>query len=180
MVAIALTGCLSGGLHRRGDQQIVVHANYGKAIVGTSSLGFIGGGTADNAGLTLSYDQFVEDRVAVSSSVSYRYFDQSDGPVHAAELEVGLRFFFFEFETVAFSFDIYIGGMVGTRSVPLNGSHGNFLLGIGPTMEIQLSKKLSVLLGYQFRHLSNAGGFRDPDNPTQNDHRFYAGVAIPW
>lgn len=180
MVTIVLTGCRGGGLHRRGDRQIAVQANYGKAIVGTSYLGFIGGGAADNAGLTLSYHHFVEDRVAVSGSVSYRYFDQSDGPVHAAELEVGLRFLFLEFDTIAFSFDIYVGGMVGTRSVPGAGSHGNFLFGIGPTMEIQLSKKLSVLLGYQFRHLSNAGGFKDPDNPTQNDHRFYAGVAIPW
>ena len=179
MVTVVLAGC-QGGLHRRGDQQIVVQADYGEPMRGNSYLGLTGGGSAANAGLTLGNHYFIEDRVAVVGSVSYRYFDQSDGPVHAAELEMGLRFFFLEFGTVAFSFDIYIGGMVGTRSVPETGSHGNFLAGLGPTAEIQLGKKLSVLLGYQFRHLSNGGGFRDPDNPTQNDNRFYVGVALPW
>ena len=46
--------------------------------------------------------------------------------------------------------------------------------------EYPISEKSNLLFGYQWRHLSNGKGGDNPDNPTQNGHRFWVGVAFDW
>ena len=174
-----LFGGCTGGLHTRGEQRLALRANYGDPVVG-SALGYRGNGNAKNVGASAAFEHFVHDRVALSGGLGYRYYDQSDGPVHAAELEVGVRHFVLELGDVALSLDVFGGFMIASRSVPEAGTPYNFLLGFGPTIEIPLGDNATLLIGYQFRHVSNGRGRSEPDNPTQNDHRAVVGIAIKW
>ena len=176
---VLLAGCRTGGIHRKGDRQIAIDASYGDPISG-SSLGFDGKGSAPNAGVGVSYQHFVSDRFAVWGRVGYRWFDQSDGSVHAGEFEAGTRWLLFEIGRAAFSIDGGGGGMVGDVSVPEAGTHLNWVFGFGPTVEIRMDENTTIFFGYQWRHLSNGRGGNAPGNPTQNDHRFSAGIAFGW
>ncbi len=175
---LSLAAC-TGGLHTRGERRLTLRANYGDPIVG-SALGFEGNGNARNLGASAAFEHFVADRIALTGGLGYRYYDQSDGPVHAAEFEVGVRHFLFELGDVALSFDVSGGFMIGSRSIPEAGTARNFLLGFGPTVEIPLGASAMLLLGYQFRHVSNGRGRLATDNPTQNDNRVFVGVALKW
>ena len=80
---------------------------------------------------------------------------------------------------MALFLDLFGGVGYYSRSVPENGRHTNFTLEFGPGLEWRVSEQVSLMLGYRLRHLSNAGGIVE-DNPGQNDHRIWAGVAIDW
>ena len=65
-------------------------------------------------------------------------------------------------------------------SVPEAGTDSNWVFGFGPTIEFRVDENTTLMVGYQWRHLSNGRGGDAPDNPTHNDHRFFVGITFGW
>ncbi|MHC4958169.1 MAG: hypothetical protein ACYTGN_07310 [Planctomycetota bacterium] len=181
LVALALLlACAAchGGPHKRGEEQAIFRADVSEPISGTS-LGFEGMGDARNVGVGAGFQAFVLDRWAIGGSMGLRYFDQSGGGVAAFDLEFTARHYLFEVGKLGVIFEFNGGRSIATEQYPPGGTTGNWIFGFGPTFEYPLGDRTSLLLGYQWRHLSNGKG-NVPENPTQNDHRVWAGVGIKW
>lgn len=175
-------GC-TGGLHRAGERQFTLLGSYGYPVKG-EAIWPDGDGRAENAGLSLGYNYFPADRLALGASITpYRLYNQSDGDAYAGELQLAVRYYFAEFElgsTPASLFAEALGGMMhSARSVPEAGSHTNFTQDTGVGVELQLIEGVSWITGYRFRHLSNGYVFGH-DNPSQNDHQVYTAIGFSW
>jgi len=180
MLLLAMTGAAChGGRHLKGDRQAVFSGSFGEPIEG-KSLGFVGHGVARNLGLAAGSQWFLMDRWAVGVQAGGRYYDQTGGAVFALEIEGTARHYLFELGPVGVGFEVSGGGQVSSRDVPPGGTSYNWVFGFGPTLEIPLGEETDLLAGYQWRHLSNGKGGESPENPTQNDHRIWVGVAIDW
>lgn len=176
LVVLLVCAACSGGRHRRGDQQAIFSASFDEPISGRS-LGFDGHGDARNAGVAAAGQWFLRDRWALGVRTGYRYYD---GGTHALELEATARHYLFEAGPVGFLFEVTGGGSFASDEVPPGGTPVNWIWGFGLTFEVPLADTTDLLLGYQWRHLSNGRGGSAPDNPTQNDHRVWVGVALDW
>jgi hypothetical protein len=179
LILSATCGACHGGRHAKGDRQAVFAASYGEPIEGRS-LGFEGKGEARNLGLSAASQWFLMDRWAVGVLAGYRYYDQTGGAAHAFSVEATARHYLFEWGPVGFLFEMTGGGQYASRDVPPGGTPLNWTWGFGPTFEVPLSDTTDLLFGYQWRHVSNARGGGAVDNPTQNDHRLWVGVAVNW
>lgn len=178
---LLLAGC-AGGLHHEGQHQISLTGCWDFPISGHTVLYAQGEGTAENGGVTVAYNYFLRDRIAFTTALTpYRLYNQRDGDATAGELQIGFRFYFFEFDLVELPVGLYaevLGGMMhGSRSVPEGGSHTNFTQDTGIGFELKLAEKVSWMSGYRYRHLSNGYIFAS-ENPSQNDHMFYTGIAF--
>jgi hypothetical protein len=180
---IALSACAGchGGLHRQGEHQMAVTGSFGTPIEG-DVIWPDGDGRADNAGVTLGYGYYVRDRLAViAAGTPYRNYNQSDGDVYTGEFQLGVRYHFVNFCIGDVPVGLYaeaIGGiMAGSASVPEEGSHANFTQDTGVGIEVQLMDGVQWMTGYRLRHLSN-GYIFGSENPSQNDHHIYTGIAI--
>ncbi|MBW7906432.1 MAG: acyloxyacyl hydrolase [Phycisphaerae bacterium] len=176
-------GC-AGGLHRQGEHQLSLTAGYGRPFKGTA-LYPDAEGRAENAGVTVGYGYFATDRLALlAAGTPLRVYNQGDGDVAAGELQVGLRYYVWEFDLAGTPVGLFgevLGGMMnGSRSVPEGGSHTNFTQDTGVGCEVQLTRRVSWISGYRLRHLSNGRIFRTDSNPSQNDHFVYTGVAFSF
>lgn len=178
LLVLAAAAC-KGGPHRKGDRQAVFSGSIGEPMQG-DSLGFVGHGDARNIGLAAASQWFLMDRWAVGVQVGGRFYHQTGGDVIALEVEGTARHYLFEIGSVGFLFEVTGGGQVASRDVPPGGTSYNWAFGFGPTLEIPLGEETDLLAGYQWRHLSNGKGGDSPENPTQNDHRLWVGVAIDW
>lgn len=182
-VGVALCGC-AGGIHRHGEQQFAVTGSYGFPIQG-DSIWPEGKGEAENIGVSTAYRYFLRDRLAVGAAITpYRKYIQSDGDSTATELQVGLRYFFWEFDIADRPIGLFaeaLGGlMYSTTSVPEAGSNTNFTQDTGVGFEMRVTDVISWVGGYRYRHLSHGHIFAGGDNPGQNDHQVYTGIAITW
>lgn len=182
-LALVVAGC-TGGIRQAGEHQVRLTGGFGTAIKG-DIVWPDGKGQADNWGVTVDYGYFVRDRLALLVAGSpYRQYSQPNGRVGAAELQIGLRYYFFDFELGAVPVGLYaeaLGGMLyGAESIPEDGSHTNFTQDTGVGFEAVLSDTVSWVGGYRLRHLSNGRLFGDDTNPSQNDNHFYTGVAITF
>lgn len=183
VVLVLLAGC-TGGLHRQGQQQLGVTGSWGHPISG-EVIWPDGAGRAENEGATLSYSYYPSDRWAVMVAGSpYRRYVQTDGDVYAGELEVGVRYHFWEFDIADVPVGLHVealgGLMTGSRSIPENGAMTNFTQSTGIGFEVHLDKHLSWLGGYRLRHLSHGHVWTGGENPSQNDHHIYTGLAFTW
>lgn len=169
----------NGGPHRKGDRQAIFTADYSEPMLG-ESLGFEGHGDARNTGANAGVQWFLKDRWAVGVRTGLRYYDQTGGAVAAWEVEFTARHYFFEIGKLSCGLDVTGGGSLASRNVPPGGTSTNWIWGFGPMFEYPLSEKADLLFGYQWRHLSNGKGGDNPDNPTQNGHRFWIGVGFDW
>lgn len=180
MLLLTMTAAAcAGGRHRQGDRQAVFSASFGEPIDG-KSLGFTGHGEARNVGLAAAGQWFLRDRWAIGVQAGGRYYDQTGGAAFGLEIEGTARHYLFEWGPVGFLFEVSGGGQVASRDVPPGGTSLNWVFGFGPTVEVPLGETTDLLAGYQWRHLSNGKGGDSPENPTQNDHRLWIGVAIDW
>ena len=175
-----IAGC-QGGLHRAGEHQLSVTGSFGTAIKG-NVVWPAGDGRADNAGLTIGYGYYLRDRLAlVAAGTPWRNHNQRDGDVYSGEFQLGLRYHFLEFDVcdrpVGLYAEIMGGIMAGDASVPEGGSHANFTQDTGVGFEVQLAEGVNWMTGYRLRHLSN-GYIFGQENPSQNDHHVYTGIAI--
>ncbi len=173
-------GC-SGGFHRKGDVQFSVTGTYGHAIKGETPW-TDAKGRGDSASVSLGLNYFVEDRLALMAELTpMRIFNQSDADAYSYELSLGARYHFLEFDIGPMPVSMYgeiMGGfMHGLNSIPEEGSNFNFTQDTGVGVELKLADNVSWVTGYRFQHLSNGNFFND-DNPSQNDHQVYTGLAI--
>ena len=179
MPAIACTG----GIHQKGENQFGISGSFGTAIKG-QAVWPDGDGRADNAGVTLDYHRFVADRLAIGGAiVPYRNYNLSGSDSTTGEFQLGVRYYFFEFDALGKPVALYgqlTGGIMnGSRSVPEEGTHTNFTQDSTLAMEVKLTENLSWQTGYRLRHLSN-GYIFGSENPSQNDHQVFTGLAITW
>jgi len=120
----------------------------------------------------------------VIPALSYRYYDQNDGPVHVAEFQVMGRYYFpLEFHVgevpVGVFGDVAIGVLEGSRSIPEEGTDTNITAEAGAGVEAMLNDKASLFIGYHARHISNGGG-NVPYNPGYNEHVVFLGFGWRW
>ncbi len=182
LTAAMMLGC-TGGLHRAGQQQVSLSGSFGHAIKG-DVLWPYGLGRADNAGVTLGYHYFTADRWALGVAVTpYRSFNQLGVDSEAAELQLGARYYFAEFDAgglpVGLFAEMWGGMLTANHPTPPAGSHTNFTQNTGLGFEVQLSEHISWISGYHLRHMSNCYVFGE-DNPSQNDHFVFTGLAFAW
>ncbi len=181
--ALGLVSGCTGGSHFRGEQRFSIMGSYGQPF----NEGFVwngGDGTGQDAGLTVGYDYFLEDRLALTGTLTpYRIYNQDDGDIYAGEFQLGLRYYFWEFDLLAKPFSLYgeiLGGVTyGARSIPEEGSNFNFTQDTGLGFETQIADGVAWFGGYRLKHLSNGNFFND-DNPAQNDHFVYTGISFSW
>jgi len=179
---LPLFGC-DGGMHRRGQHQVSLTGSYGRAIKG-ETIWHDGDGRAENTGVTLGYNYFLRDRGALLVALTPgRVYNQTDRDVYAGEYQMGFRYYFWETDLLDAPLGLFaeiLGGVAyGARSIPENGSNLNFTQDTGVGFEWQLADNVSWISGYRFKHLSNGDLFND-DNPAQNDHHVYTGVAFTF
>jgi opacity protein-like surface antigen len=77
----------------------------------------------------------------------------------------------------------YINGTAGviyfTDKVPVeDSSNFNFMLGLGAGVEIWYRENQSLIFGYKYQHISNAG--TAPQNPGVDSNLFYIGFTWSW
>ncbi len=182
VLLVGLVGC-HGGMHQKGDQQITFMGSYGEPF----NEGFVwngADGTGQNGAFTVGYNYFLDDRIALMiNGTPYRIYNQSDGDIYAGEFQMGFRYYFFEFDLLEKPLGLYaemLGGLTyGSNSIPEEGSNFNFTHDTGAGFEWQLSDNVSWISGYRLKHLSNGNFFND-DNPSQNEHHVYTGLAVSW
>lgn len=179
-LSIAMAGC-QGGLHHKGEHRLQVTGSYGEPI-GGNAVWPEGDGTGQNAGVTVEYDYFTADRLAlVGAATPYRIYNQDDGDVFAYEIQFGLRYHFLDFEMGEVPVGLFgeaLGGVThGAKTIPETGSHFNFTQDTGIGVEARLTEDVSWIAGYRLKHLSNARMF-DDDNPSQNDNFVYTGLSV--
>ncbi len=178
---LPLTAC-TGGIHRQGQHQLSLHGSYGFPIKG-DTLWPEGLGQAENVGVTIGYGYFARDRLALRAALTpYRRYRQPDGDAHAGELQVGLRYYFWDFEIGDTPVGLYaeaLGGLMhASRRIPAGGAHTNFTQDAGVGFEVQFSDQISWITGYRYRHISHGHVFAGDPNPGQNDNQVYTGLAI--
>ena len=139
-------------------------------------------GRGDSTGVTIGYNYFLRDRLALMGALTpYRKYNQGDGDAYAAELQVGLRWYFWEFGGEARPGAVFTEGLAGaiysSRSVPEEGTCTNFTGEIGVGLEVPLMEAICWVTSYRLRHLSH-GHILHGKNPGEDDHEVYMGLAV--
>lgn len=171
---LPLSGC-SGGLHRQGEHQL--------SLVGSYSEPFDPDGRGAAGGITAGYHYFLQDRLALLVNLTpYRSYCQPDGHATAGEVQLGLRWHFWDCELGELPLGLYAellaGVMQASRSVPEAGAHTNFVEGAGVGVELRLSEEVFWTTGCRLRHMSHAGILDSGPNPGQDDVLVYTGLAV--
>ncbi len=175
-------GC-TGGVHRQGEHQLTLTGAYGQPFF-TENLWPDAEGDGENASFTIGYTYFAQDRIGLRvAGTPYRNYRQSDGDTYAGEFQVGVRYYFWEFDLLERPVALFaeaLGGLTySERSVPEDeGSHTNFTQDTGLGFEWHLSEDVSWIGGYHLKHLSHGRIWRGGRNPSQNDHFVFTGAAI--
>lgn len=169
--------CASGKrIHKQGSRQLAVRGSGGIAI--PDSVGFRGDGDSDNVGIDATLHYFFLDDFSIGGSLGYRYYNQQES-ASALETQIVLRSFFWQTDEFGVSLDVWFGGSFSSSAVPTGGTSSNFLFSFGPAFEWRFSERTSLITGYYLSHISNGKG-SVPENPAQNSHQFWIGIAWDW
>jgi hypothetical protein len=173
LLAGAASGC-AGGPHRRGEHQL--------SLTGFFAHPFDNDGRGDSAAATVGYSYFLRDRLALTGAFTpYRTYNQRGGDAQAAEVQVGLRWYFWESGRQARPVAVFTEGLAGaiysSRSVPEEGTCANLTAEIGVGCELPLADDVCWVTGCRLRHLSH-GHILHGKNPGQDDQEIYMGVAL--
>ena len=172
-LAAGVSGC-TGGLHHHGERQLM--------LTGLFSHPFDTDGRGDSAGATVGCNYFLRDRLALMGALTpYRNYNQGDGDAYAAELQLGLRWYFWEFGGQSRPVAVFNEGLAGviysSRSVPEEGTSTNFTGEIGVGLEVPLTDAICWVSGCRLRHLSH-GHILHGKNPGEDDQQVYMGLAF--
>lgn len=180
LVSAFLTAGCAGGAFLPGERLVSVTGSYGSP---TTSAGLwpAAQGQAENVAVAAEYGHFVRDRLEVAAAAALRRYDQAGQGVTAAEIQFGARYHFVSFAlgTIPAGFygEVFAGIQSGSRAVPERGSKTNFTQDTGFGFELRVAPRARWITGYRFKHLSNGEIFGD-ENPSQNDHQLYTGIAF--
>jgi hypothetical protein len=178
-LAALLSGCHSGGLHRKGERMWSVHAQASDPIVG-NFLWWDGKSDAPNAGIGVAHRWFLADRWAYSVGLTPTWFDDDGNEVWGMEFETGFRWYFAETGKFALFWDFNGGFLLTEDPVPARATDWNFTFALGPGAEWKLGEKWSLLGGVQLHHFSNGKGLNVAANPAQNETRVWLGMGWLW
>jgi len=172
-LVVVAGGCV-GGPHRRGEHQLT--------LTGLFAHPFDTDGRGDSAGAMVGYNYFLRDRLALMGAITpYRNYNQGDGDAYAAEVQVGLRWYFWEFGGEPRPVAVFSEGLAGviysSRSVPEDGTCTNLTDEIGVGFEVPLTDGIRWITGYRLRHLSH-GHILHGKNPGEDDQEAYMGLAL--
>jgi hypothetical protein len=177
---LVLGGCTGvGGIHRRGDRQVAVTGGPGLPF--RDYPGFPAGkGREENTSVAVRYHHFVKDRLAlVASFTPFRRYHERG--VQAVAGQIGGRYYFAETclagRPVGFFGEVLGGFQASDRAIPPGAADFNFLLDGAVGAEMRVSERVSCVLAYRLRHLSNGSIFGDR-NPSQDEHSPYVGLAV--
>lgn len=182
LTLIPMIGC-TGGIHRKGDQQISVVGVYGHPIKG-DAIWPGGDGEAENGGVTASYHYYFADRFAFATNLTpYRNYSQTNGDIPTGEFSLGVRYMFAEFDIFSRPIGLFAeangGLMYAAKSVPPGGANTNFTQETGLGFEYRITDAISCVGGYHLRHVSDGYLFAT-ENPSQNDHSVFMGIAFSF
>jgi hypothetical protein len=174
MLLVAAMGGCAGGPHRQGERQLTMTAFFANP--------FDTDGRGDSAGATVGYNHFLRDRLALMGALTpYRNHNQGDGDAYAAEFQIGLRWYFWEFGDELQPAALFSEGLVGmiysSSSIPEEGTNTNLTWEIGLGVEVPLADHICWVTGCRLRHLSH-GHIFDGKNPGEDDQQVYMGLAF--
>jgi len=153
-----------------------VSVAYGDPLVG-HTLAWNSAGRAETVSISGSNRWFTTDRLSLGVGLTATHFEQKEVDVFGGEVRGLLRWHFTEWKGKSFFWDLDGGLLLTTERVPPNSTSRNYTFDFGPGMEVPLRGRLSLLMGFQFHHLSNALG-RDSDrNESQNELRYWVGIG---
>ena len=179
VLLLLVTAACNGGIHKKGDKMWSVHAHYSRPIVG-NVLWWDGKGDVENAGIGAANRWFFKDRWAFSVGLTPTYFEENGNNTWGAEFEAGFRWYFAELKRVGFFFDFNGGFIYAADNIPERATDWNFSFALGPGLEVPLGNDFALLGGVQLHHFSNGRGLNVPDNPAQNEARFWIGFGRTW
>jgi len=178
---LLVPGCRGGGLHRKGEKLWSVQAQYGTPIPGDSISGQVHG-TAPTAGVGAFNHWYVTDRIALGAGLTPTLYFEDAGTAFGAEGNGQIRWHFWESESIGFFLDLQGGFLLATADVPTGGTRYNLSYGMGAGFEVPLDERRRLLGGVLLHHFSNGKGLGIdvPDNPSQNEVRFWLGFGSTW
>jgi len=180
LALLTLLQACAGGFHEKGEKRWSVRAVYGEPIDNGGFFGWNTAGDARNFGVGAANYWYFHDRLAAGIGLTPLYFSQAEGDSWGAETEAHLRWHMFEAGPVGFLMDANCGYLWAQSPIPTGGTRSNFSYGVGPGLEVPLSKGFSVLGGFQFHHISNGKGLDSPANPSQNELRMWFALTRKW
>lgn len=154
----------------------VVRGHYGVPIL-QKALFWDGNGEVDDFGLGGQLLAFLCDRFAIGAGLNGTVYKTPGQDEFGAEFEGIARVFPFDLEGTSPFLDFTAGWMQTTGRVPPGGTEWNFTFSFGPGLDIPIGPGTSLQLAAIFHHMSNALGRQNDRNPSQNEGRFWAGVA---
>jgi hypothetical protein len=158
-----------------------VQAQYGHPNPGDSIFGKVYG-TAPTAGLGVFNHWYVTDRIALGVGLTPTLYFEDAGTVFGGEFNGQMRWHFWESEKLGFFLDLQGGLLFTAEDLPTGGTQFNGSYGFGPGLEVPLDDKWRLLGGVLIHHISNGKGIGVdvPDNPSQNEVRFWLGFGSTW
>ena len=175
-------GCFlpaAGGIHRQGEKMAIARIFTGNPITG-KALAWEGEARVPNEGVGVYLYYFPEDRVAIGSGVNYTRYRGDDGGQRSLDLEARLRYYAFEVAGASVFADLSGGYLIANESLPPVGTRTNYTFAFGPGVDVPLGGDVSLVLGGEFHHFSNARGSAASDNPSQNEFLLWAGLGFRW
>jgi hypothetical protein len=168
-----------GAGRQEGDRLAVVHAQYGIPIL-QRAIFWDGNSEVDNFGVGLSNYWFLSDCFAFRTTLNATWFRNEGNDRIAGEIEVGGRWYAYDFDTWTVFWDITAGYQHGNNTVPPGGTEWNYTFSFGPGVDVPLDEHSAILGGVTFHHFSNALGRENDRNPSQNDARVWLGYGWTW
>ncbi|MCC6785578.1 MAG: acyloxyacyl hydrolase [Planctomycetes bacterium] len=162
-----------------GDRLAVVHLQYGIPIL-QRAIFWDGNSEVDNFGGGLSNFWFLSDCFALRTTLNATWFRNEGNDRIAGEIEVGGRWYAYDFDTWTLFWDTTAGYQHGNNTVPPGGTEWNFTFSFGPGVDVPLDEHSAILGGVTFHHFSNALGRENDRNPSQNDARVWLGYGWTW
>jgi len=134
------------------------------------------GGEAYMLGGGWSY--FIARDFSMEMELLGMYVDQNGGDAVGGNVNLLLRWHFYNTETWSIYADAGAGLLLTTENVPSKGSSFNFTPQVGMGFSFEVSRDVRMLAGIRWHHISNANLY--DENPGRDNVLIYAGLSFPY
>ncbi|HEX5052582.1 MAG TPA: hypothetical protein VFZ65_12475 [Planctomycetota bacterium] len=163
-----------GTQHEAGSTQVEARVHYGVPIL-QKSFFWDGNGEVDDTGIGLHVSRFIADDVALGLGTNLVTWWTPGSDVYSADLEGLLRVY--PVHAWPFFIDGITGFQYASDQIPPGGTVWNFTFGFGGGLDLSIDDHTSLMIGTLYHHISNALGRMNDRNPSQNETRFWVGIA---
>ena len=161
--------------HAAGSDVLTVSAFYGVPIL-QKSFFWDGNGEVDDSGLGVHWLHYVADGVALGPGLNAATWWTPGSDVYSAEVQALLRIH--PLDSLPVFLDGSAGYQLANDQIPPGGTVWNFTFGFGFGAEYPVADKTRLQAGAMYHHISNALGRQNDRNPSQNEVRFWVGLAF--